>query len=54
MQKKGYAPYFYGSILLRSIYKESKQAQGQFYEYVISDKLLLKLLSTTFIFTVSI
>jgi hypothetical protein len=49
-----YAPYFYGSIILRSVLKESTQAQSQFYKYFISDKLYFELLSTTFMFSVSI
>jgi hypothetical protein len=36
---EGYAPCFYGSLLLRSFQKDSTQVQSHFWKYVTSDKL---------------
>jgi hypothetical protein len=49
MRHTSTALYFYGASK-----KEPTQAPGHFWEYCISDKLWLKLLSKIFMFTVSI
>jgi hypothetical protein len=39
-KEKEYAPYFYDSILLQSVRKESTETQCQIWKYVISEYLL--------------